>query len=65
MIYTAKANTPPGLSKNEEFIKALKASGENILVHSIEKNNTTETILTEYEFVSRLDRARQNIMNRK
>lgn len=53
------------LSKNEEFIKALKSSGENNLVHSAGKRNTVETILTEYEFVSRLERARQNIMNKE
>ena len=46
-----------------EKINALKSSAKNALVHSIGKNNAEETVLTEYEFVSRLERVRQQILN--
>lgn len=53
------------LSKNEEFAKALKSSSGKALVHSIGKRNVKETILTEYEFISRLESARDKIMAEK
>lgn len=46
-----------------EKINALKSSAKKALVHSIGKNNAEETVLTEYEFVSRLERVRQQILN--
>ncbi len=46
------------LSKNGEFIKALKLSENKVLVHSIGKNNMSETVLTEREFISRLEKLR-------
>ena len=54
-----------GLSENREFIKALKSSGNSALIHSKGKNNTKETVLTEYEFVSRLEKIRQQIINKE
>ncbi len=50
------------LSKNNEFIKALKASHENALIHSIGKKNVNQTVLTEYEFVSRLEGIRRELI---
>ena len=46
------------LSKNENFIEALKLSSDKKLVHSIGKNNMSETVLTEREFISRLENLR-------
>lgn len=42
------------LSKNEEFQKALLATGTSKLLHSIGKDDPTKTILTCDEFLSRL-----------
>lgn len=42
------------LSKNEDFEKALLATGEEILTHSIGHSDPYETILTEKEFCNRL-----------
>lgn len=49
------------LSKNTEFIKALECSSGNVLVHSIGKKDARKTVLTEYEFVSRLNSVRDKI----
>ena len=46
------------LYKNEGFKKALEASKPAILSHSIGKNNITETVLTQTEFISRLMKLR-------
>lgn len=46
------------LYKNEGFRKALEASKPAILSHSIGKNNITETILTQTEFIGRLMKLR-------
>ncbi len=46
------------LSKNENFIEALKLSSGKKLVHSIGKSNMSETVLTEREFISRLENLR-------
>jgi len=42
------------LSKNEGFKKALLATNDAVLTHSIGKNNASQTVLTEREFCSRL-----------
>lgn len=46
------------LAKNAEFRKALASSADSRLVHSIGKSDVRKTVLTEYEFVSRLTRIR-------
>lgn len=46
------------LSTNEEFIKALIESKPYVLTHSIGKQDVRQTVLTEYEFLSRLERIR-------
>lgn len=42
------------LSENPEFQTALESSSEKEIVHSIGKKDIRKTVLTEYEFVSRL-----------
>ena len=49
------------LYKNEGFRKALEASGNANLVHSIGKSKITETVLTEREFCSRLMKLRDGV----
>ncbi|MCA9364822.1 MAG: hypothetical protein KC736_02930 [Candidatus Moranbacteria bacterium] len=49
------------LAKNEEFRKALLATGQEVLTHSIGKSDPFETILTEDEFCSRLMQLRSKI----
>ncbi len=49
------------LSKNSGFRKALLASGDATLTHSIGRNKENETILTNREFCSRLMRIRSEI----
>lgn len=51
------------LSKNESFRKALLATGNAELKHSIGRSNPKETVLTEREFVSRLMALRKHIQN--
>lgn len=52
-------------SKNTDFIKALEKIGEKELVHSIGKNDTRrKTVLTEYEFISRLNSIRDEAIKR-
>lgn len=46
-------------TQNERFRKALLATGEATLTHSMGKNNPRETILTEREFCGRLTRLRK------
>lgn len=52
------------LSKNRDFIKALDETAEKELVHSIGKNDSRKTVLTEYEFVLRLKRIRKKVHKR-
>jgi len=47
------------LNMNEGFRKALEASGDAVLTHSIGKNQISETVLTTREFCSRLMKLRQ------
>lgn len=42
------------LSYNSEFNRALKSTGDRLLIHSIGNHNPLYTILTEYEFCERL-----------
>jgi predicted NAD-dependent protein-ADP-ribosyltransferase YbiA (DUF1768 family) len=49
------------LSKHEGFRKALLASGEAILGHSMGRRNPKETVLTVSEFVGRLVRLRAKL----
>ncbi len=49
------------LSKNEGFKKALLASGNSALTHSIGKSDPHRTILTEREFCSRLTKLRSRL----
>lgn len=49
------------LSKNEGFRKALLATGNAFLTHSIGKNDASQTVLTEREFCSRLMKLREQI----
>ncbi len=52
------------LSESPDFVAALLASGDATLVHTVGKRDTRKTVLTEYEFVSRLLRCRARIMSR-
>jgi hypothetical protein len=49
------------LSQNNDFKKALLATGQEILTHSIGKSDSSDTILTEEEFCSRLMKLRNKI----
>lgn len=49
------------LSKNTSFQKALLATGDATLTHSIGKNKQTETVLTKQEFCSRLMKIRKEL----
>ena len=49
------------LATNEGFRKALLATGNANLTHSIGKNKITETVLTRQEFCSRLMNIRERI----
>lgn len=53
------------LSKNESFRKALLASGDANLTHSIGKSNMNETVLTTREFCSRLTKIRERLKKEK
>lgn len=46
------------LATNNSFMKALLATGNAILTHSIGKSNISETVLTKQEFCSRLMKLR-------
>jgi len=46
------------LYKNNKFRRALEASGDSVLTHTIGKLNKNETILTKKEFCSRLTKLR-------
>jgi hypothetical protein len=49
------------LSKNASFQKALLATGDATLTHSIGKNKQSETVLTKQEFCSRLMKIRKEL----
>lgn len=49
------------LSMNASFRKALLATGDAVLTHSIGKTKITETVLTRSEFCSRLMKIRRDL----
>jgi predicted NAD-dependent protein-ADP-ribosyltransferase YbiA (DUF1768 family) len=49
------------LSTNEGFRRALLATGDAVLTHSIGKTKTNETVLTRTEFCSRLMKIRERL----
>jgi hypothetical protein len=49
------------LAQNPSFQKALLATGEATLTHSLGKSNPSETVLTRAEFCSRLMRIRRKL----
>ena len=49
------------LSKNKEFLKALRGIEQSDLVHSIGKEDTRKTVLTKYELISRLTQIRNQM----
>jgi predicted NAD-dependent protein-ADP-ribosyltransferase YbiA (DUF1768 family) len=49
------------LSMNTSFRKALLATGDAVLTHSIGKTKITETVLTRNEFCSRLMKIRRDL----
>lgn len=49
------------LAKNKEFSEALRCTHESYIVHSVGKKNMCKTVLTEYEYISRLERIRQDL----
>jgi len=49
------------LEQSESFRKALLATGDAVLKHSIGKRDAAETVLTEREYCSRLTRCRAKI----
>lgn len=53
------------LAENEGFKKALLATGNSTLIHSIGKTKMSETVLTKAEFCSRLMKIRENLKNSK
>ena len=53
------------LSTNESFKKALLATGNAMLTHSIGKTKQTETVLTRGEFCARLMKIRERLQNEK
>lgn len=51
------------LAKNTKFQKALLATGNAVLTHSIGKRKPQDTVLTRHEFCSRLMRIRDDLKN--
>ena len=58
-------NAYNALAKNQSFKKALLATGNATLTHSIGKTKISETVLTKTEFVSRLTKIRAKLMQDK
>lgn len=56
-------NAYDALALNTAFRKALLASGESTLTHSIGKRKESDTVLTQKEFCSRLLRIRKELNN--
>lgn len=52
------------LSQNVSFQKALLATGNSSLTHSIGRNKTNETVLTVQEFTSRLYKLREELQQK-
>jgi hypothetical protein len=52
-------------NQNEGFRKALRATGDAVLTHSIGRTSESETILTQREFCSRLMKLRIELQYRK
>ena len=52
------------LAQNSSFQRALLATGNAVLTHSIGKNKKEETVLTVQEFISRLNRIREHLMKK-
>lgn len=53
------------LGKNTSFQKALLATGNANLTHSVGKNKMSETVLTTREFISRLNRLRNELRSKR
>lgn len=53
------------LSKNTSFQRALLATNNATLTHSIGKNKISETVLTKQEFCQRLTKIRERLQNAK
>jgi hypothetical protein len=51
--------------QSESFKKALIASGDAVLTHSMGRNKINETVLTVREFCSRLTKLRQKAFDQK
>lgn len=51
------------LSENKGFQRALLATNNATLTHSIGKNKITETVLTRQEFCQRLTKIRERLKN--
>lgn len=52
------------LAQNTSFQKALLATQNATLTHSLDKKKTSETVLTRQEFTSRLTRIRSELLER-
>ncbi len=50
------------LYTNPDFVKALIASKGKTLTHSVGKHDTRKTVLTEYEFLSRIEKYREKAL---
>lgn len=50
------------LAENTSFQKALIASGKSVLTHEIGKSKENETVLTKREFISRLNKIRERLL---
>lgn len=50
------------LYTNPDFVKALIAAEGKTLTHSVGKHSTSKTVLTEYEFLSRLEKCREKAL---
>lgn len=51
--------------QNEGFRKALLATGDAVLKHSIGRNNESDTVLTQREFCSRLMKLRMSLKDKE
>ena len=52
------------LSYNMNFQKAIKSSSASTLIHTIGKTDARKTVLTEYEFISRLQAIRDVLIDK-
>lgn len=51
------------LAENAVFAEALVSTNGTELIHTIGKRDTRKTVLTEYEFISRLRRCRERLVS--